>query len=102
MTTLKEYRAACMRARARNETPLSKCLTPIRLEIMNIIDIYRRGMGYAPTYGEIAQHRKTAQSTVVEHVNVLVRRGLLRRNQHRARSLELTPLGCKRLRQARG
>lgn len=66
------------------------CLTPPQIEILTFIRDYRRSHGCSPTLQEIADHRGTSKITVFEHVDALVRKGLLRRRSNKARSLELT------------
>jgi len=68
----------------------SRRLTPRQLEILTLIRNTRRSLGYSPTMQEIADQLDVSKVTVFEHVGTLVRKGLLRRLPHKARSLELT------------
>ncbi len=65
-------------------------LTPRQLEILTCIRDGRRQNGYAPTLQEIADQLEISKITVFEHVEALLKKGLLKRHANRARSLELT------------
>ena len=65
-------------------------LTPRQLEILTFIRDSKRRNGYSPTMQEIADLLDISKVTVFEHIGALVRKGLLRRLPHKARSLELT------------
>jgi repressor LexA len=67
-------------------------LTPRQLEILTSIRDYSRSNGYSPTMQELADQLGVSKVTVFEHVGALVRKGMLRRWPHKARSLELTSL----------
>ena len=67
-------------------------LTPRQLEILTLIRDGRRRDGFSPTMQEIADLLGVSKVTVFEHVGALVKKGLLRRLPHKARSLELTDL----------
>jgi repressor LexA len=69
----------------------SHCLTPRQIEILTRIRDGRRSDGYSPTLQEMADELGISKITVFEHVEALLRKGLLRRRSNRARSLELTP-----------
>jgi len=69
---------------------LSRCLTPRQLEVLTCIRDSRKSRGYSPTLQEIADHLKISKITVFEHVDALIRKGMLTRLSNRARSLELT------------
>ncbi len=73
-----------------NVTDESLCLTPRQLEILTLIRDGRRRDGYCPTLQEIADELGISKITVFEHVEALLRKGLLTRRSNRARSLELT------------
>ncbi len=70
----------------------SRRLTPRQLEILTIIRDARRRQGYSPTMQEMADELGVSKVTVFEHVGALVKKKLLRRLRHKARSLELTDL----------
>lgn len=76
-----------MAARTTHE---ARRLTPRQLEILRLIRDYRRQNGYSPTMQEIADTLDVTKVTVFEHVGALQKKGLLRRAQYKARSLELT------------
>lgn len=65
-------------------------LTPRQLQILTFIRDIRRKAGYSPTMQEIADELNVSKVTVFEHVGALVKKRLLRRLPHKARSLELT------------
>lgn len=65
-------------------------LTPRQLEILTCVRDGRRQNGYAPTLQEIADLLGISKITVFEHVEALLKKGLLKRHANRARSLELT------------
>jgi repressor LexA len=66
-------------------------VTPRQLEILTQIRDHQRSHGYSPTMQELADLFDISKVTVFEHVDALVKKGLLRRSAHRARSLEVTP-----------
>jgi repressor LexA len=68
----------------------SRVLTPRQLEILTAIRDGIRSNGYSPTMQELADMLDISKVTVFEHVSALVKKGLLRRLPHRARSLEVT------------
>ncbi|HUU85077.1 MAG TPA: transcriptional repressor LexA [Phycisphaerae bacterium] len=65
-------------------------LTPRQMQILTFIRDARRRQGYSPTMQEIADQLGVSKVTVFEHVGALVRKKLLRRLPHKARSLEPT------------
>jgi len=65
-------------------------LTPRRMQILTVIRDFQRRRGYSPTMQELADTFGVSKVTIFEHVEALVKQGLLRRSPHRARSLELT------------
>lgn len=67
-----------------------RTLTPRQLEILTLIRDHRRTFGYSPTLQALADQLGISKITVFEHVEALVRKGLLTRHRARARSLELT------------
>ncbi|MFN4242656.1 MAG: transcriptional repressor LexA [Tepidisphaerales bacterium] len=64
-------------------------LTPRQLDVLVAIRNYRHLHGYAPTMQELADQLGTSKVTIFEHVNALERKGVLRRDKHKARSLEI-------------
>ncbi len=64
-------------------------VTPRQLEILRFIRDYRGSHGYSPTMQEIAEALGVNKVTVFEHVESLVKKGLLRRLPFKARSLVL-------------
>jgi repressor LexA len=67
----------------------SLTLTPRQVEILRLIHSYRANNGCSPTLREMADSLRLSKVTVFEHVETLVRKGLLRRSPNRARSLTL-------------
>ena len=70
----------------------SRNLTPRQLQILTAIRDGTRNNGYSPTMQELADQLDISKVTVFEHVNALVKKRLLRRLPHKARSLEVTSL----------
>src|SRR6202789_3904740 len=64
-------------------------LTPRQLDVVVAIRNYRHLHGYAPTMQELADQLGTSKVTIFEHVGALEKKHVLRRDKHRARSLEL-------------
>ncbi|MEK6799740.1 MAG: transcriptional repressor LexA [Planctomycetota bacterium] len=72
-------------------TDESLCLTPRQIEILTMIRDGRRQNGCSPTLQEIADELGISKITVFEHVEALLKKGLLTRRTNKARSLALTP-----------
>ena len=64
-------------------------LTPRQLDVVVAIRNYRHIHGYAPTMQELADQLGTSKVTIFEHVGALERKGVLRRDKHKARSVEI-------------
>src|SRR6202166_1282181 len=64
-------------------------LTPRQLDVIVAIRNYRHINGYAPTMQELADQLGTSKVTIFEHIGALERKGVLRRDKHKARSLEI-------------
>ncbi|MEM8874739.1 MAG: transcriptional repressor LexA [Planctomycetota bacterium] len=64
-------------------------LTPRQLDVLSAIRNYRHIHGYAPTMQELADQLGTSKVTIFEHVGALERKGILSRDKHKARSLEI-------------
>ena len=65
-------------------------LTKRQKEILDYVTQYLEVHGYAPSYREIAEAFKLGSvATVAEHVDTLISKGLLRKNENEARSLQL-------------
>jgi repressor LexA len=64
-------------------------LTPRQLDVLVAIRNYRHLHGYAPTMQELADQLGTSKVTIFEHVGALERKGILRRDKHKARSVEI-------------
>ena len=71
-------------------TDESHCLTPRQVEILTMIRDGRRKNGFSPTLQEIADELDISKITVFEHVESLIKKGLVKRRSNKARSLELT------------
>src|SRR5205085_56899 len=65
-------------------------LTPRQLDVLVAIRNFRHLHGYAPTMQELADQLGTSKVTIFEHVNALEKKRVLRRDRHKARSLEIT------------
>jgi repressor LexA len=65
-------------------------LTPRQLDVIVAIRNYRHINGYAPTMQELADQLGTSKVTIFEHVGALEKKRVLRRDKHKARSLEIT------------
>ena len=81
-----------MPRRRKTQTDESRCLTPRQLEILTYIRDIRRSRIYSPTLQEIADEFGVSKVTVFEHVEALIRKGMLTRRSNKARSLDLTSL----------
>jgi repressor LexA len=64
-------------------------LTPRQLDVIVAVRNYRHLHGMAPTMQELADHLGTSKVTIFEHVGALERKGVIRRDKHKARSLEI-------------
>jgi repressor LexA len=64
-------------------------LTPRQLDVIVAIRNYRHIHGMAPTMQELADQLGTSKVTIFEHVGALERKRVLRRDKHKARSLEI-------------
>ncbi len=64
-------------------------LTPRQLDVLAAIRNYRHLNGYAPTMQELADQLGTSKVTIFEHVGALEKKGILSRDKHKARSLEI-------------
>jgi len=64
-------------------------LTPRQLDVLVAIRNYRHINGFAPTMQELADQLGTSKVTIFEHVGALERKRVLRRDKHKARSLEI-------------
>ncbi len=69
---------------------MAEPLTKRQKEVLDYITQYIEVHGYAPSYREIAEAFKLGSvATVADHVETLVTKGLLRKNDNSARSLQL-------------
>src|SRR5450432_3113966 len=64
-------------------------LTPRQTDVIVAIRNYRYLNGYSPTMQELADQLGTSKVTIFEHVGALEKKRILRRDKHKARSLEL-------------
>jgi repressor LexA len=64
-------------------------LTPRQVDVLVAIRNYRHLHGYSPTMQEMADQLGTSKVTIFEHVGALEKKHVLRRNKHKARSLEI-------------
>lgn len=65
-------------------------LTPRQLDVLVAIRDYRYLHGVSPTMQELADQLGTSKVTIFEHVGALEKKNLLKRDKHKARSLEIT------------
>src|SRR5947209_8305010 len=68
-------------------------LTPRQLDVIVAIRNYRHLHGYAPTMQELADQLGTSKVTIFEHVGALEKKRVIRRDKHKARSLEIVGEG---------
>lgn len=78
-------RSPVTRARPKATRPA----TPRQAEILTFIRDYSHKNGFSPTYDEIAAEFDISKVTVFEHLTILEERGLLTKDRHKARSLQL-------------
>ena len=64
-------------------------LTPRQLDVLVAIRNYRHLHGYSPTMQELADQLGTSKVTIFEHVGALEKKRVLKRDKHKARSLEI-------------
>ena len=64
-------------------------LTPRQTDVLVAIRNYRHLHGYSPTMQELADTLGTSKVTIFEHVGALEKKKILRRDKHKARSLEI-------------
>jgi repressor LexA len=64
-------------------------LTPKQLRILQLIRDSRITHGYSPTMQELADELGISKVTVFEHVEALIKKGALRREANKARSLSI-------------
>lgn len=64
-------------------------LTPRQRDVLIAIRNFRHIHGMSPTMQELADQLGTSKVTIFEHVGELEKKGLLRRNKHKSRSLEV-------------
>src|SRR5512133_1950395 len=68
---------------------LNMNLTPRQLDVVVAIRNYRHLHGMSPTMQELADQLGTSKVTIFEHVGALEKKRVLRRDKHKARSLEI-------------
>ena len=64
-------------------------LTPRQLKILKLIRDSRIVRGYSPTMQELADELDISKVTVFEHVEALIKKGALKRDPNKARSLSI-------------
>src|ERR1700683_5741191 len=64
-------------------------LTPRQVDVLVAIRNYRYLNGYSPTMQELADQLGTSKVTIFEHVGALEKKRVIRRDKHKARSLEI-------------
>src|ERR1700677_4004462 len=65
-------------------------LTPRQLDVIVAIRDYRHLHGYSPTMQELVDQLGTSKVTIFEHVGALEKKHVLKRDKHKASSLEIT------------
>jgi len=63
--------------------------TEKQLRIMEFLQQFRSERGISPTLEEIAKHFGVTKITIYEHINQLERKGAIKREKFRARSIEI-------------
>src|SRR6185436_4302327 len=63
--------------------------TAKQLRILEFIHRYQASRGISPTMEEIAEEFTVTKITIYEHLNELARKGALKREKFKARSIEL-------------
>ncbi|MEK6643853.1 MAG: transcriptional repressor LexA [Planctomycetota bacterium] len=74
---------------SRRRQKTTRPATPRQRQIVIFIRDYTHKNGYSPTYDEIAAEFDISKVTVFEHLNKLEDLGLLTKDAHKARSLQL-------------
>jgi repressor LexA len=64
-------------------------LTPRQLDVIVAIRNYRHIHGVAPTMQELADQLGTSKVTIFEHIGALEKKRVIRRDKHKARSIEI-------------
>src|ERR1700712_2776663 len=64
-------------------------LTPRQLDVIVAIRNYRHLHGFSPTMQELADQLGTSKVTIFEHVGALEKKRVIKRDKHKARSLEI-------------
>src|SRR6478752_6163649 len=64
-------------------------LTPRQTDVIVAIRNYRHLHGMSPTMQELADQLGTSKVTIFEHVGALEKKRIIRRDKHKARSLEI-------------
>jgi DNA-binding MarR family transcriptional regulator len=74
----------------------STTVTPKQMEVLSHIDRMMTGEGVSPTLAEIAEQMGTSKITVYEHVEELIRKGVISKiEKRRHRSLRIIDQGIK-------
>src|SRR5215207_2251173 len=82
-------RADLVRRRHMNRRNANMNLTPRQIDVIVAIRNFRHINGYSPTMQELADQLGTSKVTIFEHVNALEKKRMLKRDRHKARSLEI-------------
>ena len=64
-------------------------LTPKQLEVVDLIQRWRLENGFSPTMKELAEELKVSKVTIFERIEALIRKGALKREPNKARSLSI-------------
>ncbi|MCX8015260.1 MAG: transcriptional repressor LexA [candidate division WOR-3 bacterium] len=68
---------------------VSKQLTKKQQKILKFIKDFIERHSYPPSYGDIAEYFKVRKPTILDHLNALQKKGYIRRQTYRARTIEL-------------
>jgi repressor LexA len=65
-------------------------LTKRQFEVLEFVETFSQVKGYCPSFDEIGKHlRLSSLATVHKHINTLERKGFIRRDYNRSRSIEI-------------
>ena len=65
-------------------------LTKRQFEVLAFVDSFSHEKGYCPSFDEIGKHlRLSSLATVHKHISTLERKGFIRRDYNRSRSIEI-------------
>lgn len=81
---------------------MARALTRCQARVLLFIDDYVTERGYPPTYRDISAHMgAVSPHTAYGHREALARKGMLRMQRYKGRTLQLTELGRQRVAELR-